>query len=68
MEAPINFALSRVELKSPFRKAVFLKILNGAPVSFSFLTIEEVWSSSRTTPVAAILKSAYREAQRGFQL
>ena len=41
--------------------AVFLKILYGVPVSFSFLTICMDLSNSRTTPVAAILKPGCKE-------
>ena len=36
---------------------MFLKILNGVPVSLSFLTMAVEWSSSSTTPVAEIRKS-----------
>ena len=52
-------------LKCPsLMKAVFLKILHGVPFNLSFLTIDEDLSSSRTTPVAAIRKSDYREKSK----
>lgn len=40
-------------------KEVFLKILNGKPVSFNFFTIVIDLSKSSTTPVAAIRKSGW---------
>jgi hypothetical protein len=58
MLAPSNLATSSAEVNMSFMNAVFRKTLKGAPVSFNFLTISTFWSSSRTTPVAAIRKLA----------
>lgn len=41
-------------------KEVFLKILNGKPVSFNFFTIVMDLSKSSTTPVAAMRKSGWK--------
>jgi hypothetical protein len=46
----------RALLNMSLIKAVFLKILYGAPVNLSFLTILVVLSMSRITPVAEIRK------------
>ena len=52
MAAPSNLATSRGLLNMPPMKAVFFRILVGAPVSFSFLTTRGAASRAVTTPVA----------------
>jgi len=54
--APVNLAASKFELNIPLMNAVFLWILKGSPISFSFfITLNWVFTST-ITPVAQILK------------
>ena len=54
--APSNFATSKLVLNMPLMNAVFLNILYGSPVSFSFFITFVDLSISRTTPVVEIRK------------
>ena len=52
--APSNLATSNADVNIFLMNAVFLKIFNGSPSSFSFFVIWVLWFASRMVPVAII--------------